>query len=178
MGESIYPPEAKAILFLLTNQPELVQKVIAHFEPVLGKVEIQSDWYPFDQSNYYEKEFGKNLKRCVVGFKNIFEPHRLAELKEMAVELEQPSPRKINIDPGTVDLFKVTLASTKAGGQKVALSKEIYAYTLLRYEKGKWIPFEWTYPDFKETIYHGDLLKIRESLKMSLRGAQATKQSS
>lgn len=181
---SIYPPEAKAILFLLTNQIELAQKVIAHFEPILGPLEIQSDWRPFNQSDYYEKELGKNLKRCLVSFKNIFEPHRLAELKQRTTKLEYPSPyplpqgererergrRTINVDPGYVDLFKVVLASGKAGGQKVALSKEVHAYTLLRYEKGKWIPFEWTYPDFKESTYHKELLEIRKILKKELAG--------
>lgn len=180
MGKSIYPAEAKAILFLLTNQIELAQKVIAHFEPILGPVEIQSAWHPFDQSNYYEKELGKNLKRCLVGFKNIFEPHRLVELKELTTRLEHPSPlpsptrgegegkRVINVDPGYVDLFKVVLASGKGGGQKVALAKEVHAYTLLRYEKGEWYPFEWTYPDFKEPTYHKDLLEIRKRLKREL----------
>ena len=172
MGESIYPSESKAVLFLLTNQEALAQKVIAHFEPTLGPVEIQGPWHDFHHSPYYEKEFGKNLKRCVVGFKNIFEPHRLAELKHQTSQLEkklsQTEDRAINIDPGYVDLFKVVLASGKAGGQKVALAKDVHAYTLLRYEKGKWQPFDWTYPDFKEATYHDELLKIRQILKKEL----------
>lgn len=182
MSKSIYPPEAKVVLFLLTNQEALAQKVITHFEPILGPIELQSAWYPFNQSDYYEKELGKNLRRCLVSFKNIFEPHRLAELKQLAVELEHlypsplPSPtrgegegkRSINVDPGYVDLFKVVLASGKAGGQKVALAKDVHAYTLLRYEKGGWHPFEWTYPDFKEPTYHKDLLEIRKNLKKEL----------
>lgn len=170
MAQSIYPPEAKAILFLLTAHEELAKEVIAAFEPTLGPVELQSPWHPFHHSAYYEKEMGPNLKRCLIGFKNIFEPHRLAELKQLTTELENPSEGKrvINIDPGYIDLFKVVLASGKAGGQKVALSKETYAYPLLRYEKGNWHPFEWTYPDFKEPTYHQDLLKIRMSLRKEL----------
>lgn len=172
MARSIYPPEAKAILFLLTAHEELAKEVIAAFEPTLGPVELQSPWHPFHHSAYYEKEMGPNLKRCLIGFKNIFEPHRLPELKQAASDLELRTSnlelRTINIDPGYVDLFKVVLASGKAGGQKVALSKETYAYPLLRYEKGKWHPFEWTYPDFKEAAYHQDLLKIRMSLRKEL----------
>lgn len=176
MVVSIYPSESKAVVFLLTSRENLAEKVILPFEKILGPVEHRSLWYPFEQSRYYEKELGPNLKRCVVGFKNIFEPERLVELKKLSQELEQKysvlgtqySVRAINIDPGYVDFFKVVLASGKSGGQKVALSKDVFAYTLLRFEKGKWIPFEWTYPDFKAQIYHKDLLKIRESLKVDL----------
>lgn len=173
MAKSIYPHEAKAIIFVLTNQEKLLQDILPGFEKLAGPKEIQSHWYPFEQSHYYEKELGKNLKRCLISFQNIFKPHRLAELKQLARQLElrhsdTPTLRTINIDPGYVDLFKVVLASGKAGGQKLALSEDVYAYTLLRYEKGKWLPFEWTYPDLKEPTYHGDLIKIRNALKRDL----------
>lgn len=164
---SIYPKEAKAILFFLTNQEVLVEKVLPAFVNRLGPVALRSAWHPFPKSHYYEKEMGPNLKRCFVAFKNIFEPHRLTELKETATKLEG-SPRRINIDPGYIDLFKVVLASGKSGGQKVALSADVFAYPLLRFEKGKWIPFEWSFPDFREPTYHEDLLKVREELKKDL----------
>ncbi len=163
---SVYPVEAKAIVLLLTADPHLAPPVLAAFEKILGPIEIQSAWHPFE-SHYYDEELGSNPKRCLVGFKNIFEPWRLPELKKLARKLEKKLQRKINIDPGTVDLFKVVLVSGKGGGQKVVLTKDCHAYTLLRYEKEKWIPFEWTYPDFKSPIYHADLLKIRKSLKSS-----------
>lgn len=169
MGKSIYPSEAKAILFLLTSQEKLAEKVIPSLQKILGPIEHKSDWHLFEHSHYYEKELGPNLKRCLISFKKIFEPSKLAALKKKTTLLEKnlskKDNRKINIDPGYVDLFKVVLASGKAGGQKVALSKDVFAYTLLRFERGVWHPFDWTYPDFKESIYHEDLLKIRESLK-------------
>lgn len=177
---SIYPKEAKAILFLLTgpgqnqtaDEDARVEKVLPPFVDRLGPVEFQSTWHPFPKSHYYEKEMGPNLKRCFVAFKNIFEPHQLAELKNFSTQAEKKfaegSQRAINIDPGYVDLFKVVLASGKSGGQKVALSEEVFAHTVLRFEKGKWIPFEWTYPDFREATYHEDLLKLREGLKKEL----------
>lgn len=180
MGESIYPAEAKAILFLLTAHQELAEPIIEKFSTLLGPVEHQSPWHPFTHSSYYEKELGPNLKRCLISFKNLFEPHRLAELKRLATEQEKlmthdPSTklragscRMTNIDPGYLDLFKVVLASAKAGGMKTALTAETFAYPILRFAKGGWHPFEWTFPDFKEETYHRDLLKIRESLKHRL----------
>lgn len=165
---SVYPTESKAVVFLLTADETLVPSVIAAFEKMLGPVEMQGNWHPFE-SHYYDNELGSNPKRCLIGFKNIFEPHRLPKLKNLSRKLEKKMKRKINIDPGIVDLFKVVLVSGKGGGQKVALTKNCYAYTLLRYEKEKWLPFDWTYPDFKAPFYHADLLTIRKSLKIFIR---------
>src|SRR3990167_10158437 len=171
---SISPPQSKAILFLLTSNKKFKEKVIKAFEKLLGPMEVQSEWHLFEHSPYYEEELGPGLERCLISFKKIFKPEKLAELKKLTKKLEHRTSnlehRTINIDPGYVDLFKVVLASGKAGGQKVALSKDVYVYTLLRFEKGKWIPFEWTYPDFKAPMYHKDLLKIRTSLKRDLSG--------
>lgn len=164
--------QAKAILFLLTQNTALADETILHFEKILGPMEIRGPWHLFE-NNYYEEEMGLDLKRCVVGFKNLFEPWRLSELKEMTRQCESRftihDSRTINIDPGYVDLFKVVLASGKGGGQKICVAENVHAHTLLRYEKGKWISFEWSFPDFKSEIYHADLLKIRKSLKESFR---------
>lgn len=179
----IYPPESKGVLLLLTAKEGLAEKVLPRFEKILGPAVFRSAWHPFEQTRYYEKELGSGLKRCLIGFQKIFRPENLPRLKKLSREIERElgdglSPpglamtpgRTINIDPGYVDLFKFVLASGKAGGQKVALTKDVYAYTLLRFEKGKWIPFEWTYPDFKkEETYHPTLLEIRQSLLQDLR---------
>lgn len=155
----------------MTANERLALPILEAFAKQCGPVEVQSPWHPFTHSSYYEKEMGKSLQRCLIAFQNIFEPHRLPELKKLATELENQTSaqRCINVDPGYVDLFKVVLASRKSGGQKIALTSEVFAYTLLRYEKGTWHPFRWTYPDFKEETYYQDLLKIRERLKLSLR---------
>ncbi|MDO8494058.1 MAG: DUF4416 family protein [Deltaproteobacteria bacterium] len=171
MSKSIYPTEAKAILLLLTSQPELADPVLKKFEKELGPIEIKSPWHPFE-SNYYEDEVGKNAKRCLVGFQKVFAPEQLPELKKLATKLEGKE-RRINIDPGIVDLFKVILVSGKGGGMKVALTKGAHAYTLLRFEHGQWFPFPWTYPDFKEKTYHPELLEIRKSLSRQLLEKQA-----
>lgn len=169
MGKSIYPTAAKAILFLLTNQEGLLKKILPDFEALLGPVAIKSRWFDFPQGHYYEEEMGKNLRRSFISFKKIFEPYRLAEFKKFSVAIEQSlvqnNRRTINIDPGYVDLFKMVLASNKGGGQKVAVAQDIYAHTLLRYEKNEWRDFPWTFPDFKSKQYHEDLSKVRTELK-------------
>lgn len=172
MNRNIHRTEAKAILFLLTNQKLLAAEVIQQFEPVLGRVNLQSEWHAFPKGHYYEEEMGKNLERQLISFQNLWEPHQLTNLKQQTMLLEEKlslnGKRTINIDAGYVDLHKIVLASIKGGGQKVALAPNIFAHPLLRFEKGEWITYPWTFPDFKSPQYHRDLLKIREGLKKDL----------
>ena len=182
--KEIHPSQCKTIVLLLTNNFPLAEKVIKQLEKKLGPLELQSPWFHFDHTNYYEDELGVGLKRCLLGFKKICEPHRLRELKKFTKRLEKKFGRRpltppsstrgedlrgINIDPGYVDLFKVVLASGKSGGQKVALSKDVYAHPLLRFGHNQWDPFVWTFPDFQSKQYHKYFLNLRQSLRMDPR---------
>ncbi len=162
------PSTCKPVIFFITNAREQLQEVLPAFEEKLGPVLLQSAWFPFHYSRYYEEEMGPKLERCFVGFKNNFPPEKLPELKYLSIALEKKTERDnhrtINIDPGYIDLYKLVLATGKGGGKKVALTGDVFAHTFLCFEKKKWVSFEGTFPDFKETHYHEDLRKIRDSL--------------
>jgi hypothetical protein len=69
--------------------------------------------------------------------------------------------RVVNLDAGYLDHNKVILASAKEAGQKVYLDKGIYADLAGRYKNGKYQPFEWSFPDFKDGRYDQELCEIR-----------------
>ena len=48
----------------------------------------------------------------------------------------------------------------------------IYADLTLRYEKGNYFPFPWSFPDFKEGHYNKMLLRIRELYKQQRKNKQ------
>jgi len=54
-------------------------------------------------------------------------------------------------------------------GQKVYLDRGIYADLTLRYEKGNYYPYPWSFPDFKEGLYNQTFLRIREIYKAQLK---------
>ena len=56
--------------------------------------------------------------------------------------------RRVNIDPGYIDAFKVALASTKNAGQRIYFHSGIYAEATLMYFDGAFHGLAYTYPDY------------------------------
>ena len=56
--------------------------------------------------------------------------------------------RRVNIDPGYIDAFKVVLASTKNAGQRIYLHSGIHAEATLMYFDGAFHGLAYTYPDY------------------------------
>jgi hypothetical protein len=49
----------------------------------------------------------------------------------------------------------------KAAGQKIYLTTGIYADLIARYAQGRYQPFAWTFPDFKDGRYDAELAELR-----------------
>jgi hypothetical protein len=83
-------------------------------------------------------------------------PGDLARLKLLTQQVEDkyrgPTAarplRRINLDPGYVDMFKVALASTKNASQRIYLHSGIYAEATLLYFDGGFHGLAYTYPDY------------------------------
>ncbi|MDM7925702.1 MAG: DUF4416 family protein, partial [bacterium] len=73
--------------------------------------------------------------------------------------------RRVNFDPGYMDYDKFVLASAKYNGQKVYLDLGIWADLTLHYEKGRFDPYPWSFPDFKSGLYQEVFMEIRARFK-------------
>lgn len=159
----------KLFVITLHNDPEILQKAIGDLKDVWGEVDWISDDYEFDVTDYYSAEMGAGLLRRFYSFAHLIQPDQITEIKLLSNSIEEryrsDSGRRINLDPGYLDTYKVVLASAKFGGQKIYLGRGIYAdMTLVRY-KGKWESFAWGFPDFKSGRYDAALSTIREIYK-------------
>lgn len=146
-----------------------------------GPVDYQSQLYPFDQTDYYQAEMGTDLQRQLVTLVELRSPEELAAAKVKCIELESyfsplpsegegvQSKRTVNLDIGYLDHSKIVLASVKGLSQKIYLSQGIYADLVARYKHGRYQPFEWTFPDFKEGRYDADLAIIRARYLLQLK---------
>ena len=83
-----------------------------------------------------------------------------------------PRGRRVNLDPGYLDLHKLVLASVKYGPMKIHLGKGVYADLVCRYSEGAFRHLEWTFRDFREGRYDAELIAIRGIYRAQLRSAQ------
>ena len=137
-----------------------------------GEVALQSDVFPFFHTRYYEKEMGPELLLQFLAFDRLISVTSLAEIKLNSNQLEadyarighHPEPRPLNIDPGYLTLGKFVLATTKDASHRLYLDHGIFAEVTLSYAHGKWRPYEWTYPNYREPSYHEFLQHCRKLL--------------
>ncbi|MBI3823332.1 MAG: DUF4416 family protein [Planctomycetes bacterium] len=130
-----------------------------------GAIDFEGPDHPFDRTTYYEPEMGPNLVRRLIAFATLRCPGELARAKNACIEIEKelpgPTGRRVNLDIGYLDHNKIVLASVKAPGQKIYLSDGIFADLVARYSQGRYQPFEWTFPDFKDGRYDTELAEMR-----------------
>ena len=168
-------PVTPVKLFVVTlhREVEALNAVRSELEQEWGECDFQSADFPFDQTDYYEKEMGSNLFRRFLSFQRLITPDRIVEAKLFTNLMEEKysgeSGRRINLDPGYLDYYKLVLASAKFGGQKVYLRSGIYADMTLVVFRGKWEAFQWSFPDFKSGLYDQTLFQIRDLYKSQVK---------
>jgi len=115
---------------------------------------------------------GAGIKRQFVSFTRLILTEQLPAIKLLTNEIEQDlalnGKRRVNIDPGYLNLAKVVLATTKDYSHRLYLGQGIYGEVTLTYAKGKFNPFPWTYPDYQTQAYRQFFEEIREIYKNQL----------
>lgn len=163
----------KLFIAILYREHYTCRNVLDKCQELFGSIDHHSKEFFFDFTNYYEPEMGKPLFRMINSFKNLIDPGYLADVKLKTNQIEADfalaDKRQVNLDPGYLDYDKLVLASAKYNFQKIYLAKGIYADPTMFYRKGRFLPCEWAFPDFKAGIYEDDLLQIRHLYKLQLK---------
>ena len=133
------------------------------------EVQHQSQVFPFDQTDYYSTEMGEGLKRCFLIIKGLHSLEFSADWKLKTLEIEQQfsnkGKRRINLDPGYLDLARVVLLSGKEGSHKIYLRDGVWADLVLLKDKGGYRNFPWTFPDIRTGRYDDFFLQLRAEFK-------------
>jgi hypothetical protein len=165
MGRIKKHPPVKLIIGFIFKDGVILKKSIALLKKCFGSIDFESQVLEFTHTDYYEKEFGKNLKRKFISFKRLIQPQDLPKIKIRTNAIEKKlslaSRRTINIDPGYLDLSKLILATTKDYRQRIYLNKGIYAEITLFYQDKSFRTWDWTYPDYKSVEYIAIFNQIR-----------------
>ena len=132
-------------------------------------IQYQSQEFPFDQTEYYSTEMGEGLKRCFLSIKGLQSLELSADWKLKTAEIEQQlsnkGKRRINLDPGYLDLSRVVLLSGKEGSHKIYLRNGVWADLVLLKDIGGYRNFPWTFPDIRTGCYDDFFLQLRAEFK-------------
>ncbi len=155
----------KYFVAVLFSEEQVLVQALEQLQARWGSFDIAGSDHEFDVTDYYYPEMGGPLYRRLVSFAELLDPMQLVDMKlecnrvEDALSVE--GKRRVNLDAGYLDHNKVLLASAKEAGQKIYLGKGIYADLAGRYKSGKYQPFEWSFPDFRDGRYDAELLRMR-----------------
>jgi hypothetical protein len=154
MGRTELPPKAMLFAGLLIGSNADRSEIFRHLTSDFGDIVLQSDSFTFTETDYYRDEMGAQLTRTWVAFDRLIDQGDIASWKTLSNEIEakhisQNGRRQVNIDPGYLTLGKVVLATTKNNQHRVYLGSGIFAEVTLRYSRGSYLPWEWTYRDYK-----------------------------
>ena len=154
MAEPHPADPVKLFVAILWSECAALDRSVVQMSEIWGPVDFVGPDHPFDMTNYYEPEMGASLQRRLIGFEQLFHPDRIGEAKLACNAIEErlscEGRRHVNLDIGYLDHNKIVLASMKYGGQKIYLGAGIYADLIARYEGGRYRPFAWTFPDFRD----------------------------
>ncbi len=166
MGKITPNKPVKLIIGFIFKESRALDKAKAILEARFGKIDFASAILPFSLTDYYQAEFGSDLKRVFISFKQLIWPGDLAAIKISTNKIEERISvghrRLVNIDPGYLDLAKLVLASTKDYAHRVYLDKGIYAEITLFYQGKGFCAWVWTYPDYRTNDYRNIFNQIRE----------------
>ena len=168
MARPSFPEPVQLFHAILVPSAELFAEARERLILRFGPMDLESDAFPFDVTDYYEKEMGPGLLRWLVSYDRLISPEEIAAVKlesnRIEEELATGGRRRVNLDPGYMDVYKVVLASAKFQGPKIYLGAGIYADPTLYYDKG-WKAFSWGFPDFRDGRYNNVLTQIRRLYK-------------
>ncbi len=175
MGPIRKPDPAFLFAGMIAQSEEIFSLAQIELKKSFGEVSYQSPVYPWDRSDYYEEEIGRDLKRRFLFFAEPIMPDRLADIKIETNRIEglylnkayRNGKRKINIDPGYMNMAKVVLATTKDFSHRIYLRDGIYAEVTLIYVGDSYCPLPYTFPDFRSEDYIGLFNSVRGELKSS-----------
>ena len=159
----------KFIIGVIYAEPQWLVRAKSVMKGHGWEVQHQSQVFPFDQTDYYSNEMGEGLKRCFLSIKGLQSLEFSAEWKLKTLEIEKQlsnkGKRRINLDPGYLDLSRVVLLSAKEGSHKIYLRNGVWADLVLLKDKGGYRNFPWTFPDISTGCYDDYFLKIRAEFK-------------
>jgi hypothetical protein len=173
MGAVHLPAPVKLFCALLLAPGISYGDVATVLEQTFGAITLRSVPQPFTQTTYYEREMGKGLTRVYIAFDPLICITELAAAKHTTNRLEalwttDRGQRRVNLDPGYLNLAKVVLATTKDYTHRLYIGAGMFAEVTLQYRHRSFQPWDCTYPDYRLATTLAFFNQLRECYKAQL----------
>jgi hypothetical protein len=173
VAQAIEPPPVKLIMGLIFAPEAPIAAVRRQLKATYGGIDRETTLLPFVWTRFYEREMGPTLQRQFWSFDALIAADALAGIKRQTNAMERTfaghgGQRGVNLDPGYIDLAKLVLATTKDRQHRLYLGQGIYAEVTLRFTGGRFVPWEWTYPDYRTPDYLAFFDAVRRRYRQQL----------
>ena len=116
LGDGISEQPFKLFVAVLTATPDQTDPSYSQLVAQFGQIDFQSQWLPFENTDYYQAEIGDHLHRQFLSFRPLIDPGWLADIKLFTNTAErrfsETGQRRFNLAPGYVTPSKLVLATT------------------------------------------------------------------
>lgn len=174
MTEAKTPPPPVSLFFgLLVSDASLFEPVEALLAREYSPILERSETIPFNQTDYYMEEMGGPILRRWIAVQWLMDPADLATIKTHTNRIEKvwgevvqgEMRRRVNIDPGYLDLSRVVLASCKDHSHRLYLGQGVYGELTLNYKRATqaYEPLPWTYADYQTPAARDFFQRVRGS---------------
>ena len=167
----------KIVCGVIYKEESLYQRVRTTLEAEWGAIDLESQAFAFDLTDYYEAEMGPGLVRRFMSFRGLATPESLPSLKLRTIALEEAlrresgvAGRPANIDPGYVTASALVMATAKDFSHRIPIGGGIYAHLELLFTKTGIRALEWTYPDLRREVCGEFFREVRRAHLSAVRG--------
>ncbi len=158
--------KVKLVIPVLYSDENILGKIIPELYDEFGETDFRSESFIFSFTNYYDDEMEGETFRTFFSFKKLIDIEELVNIKKKTNWLELKysvnGKRKVNLDPGYLELGKFVLATTKDQQHRLYIRDGIYEEITLYYRAKIWRHYDWTYPDYRSENYKSILMQVRE----------------
>ena len=167
------PPLVSLFFSIIFNSDSEFDNCINDLVNEYGDIELWSDRFNFEFSDYYNEEMGNRLFRKFISFKKLINRDKIVDIKIYSNILEEKysikGKRTINLDPGYLSAEHLLLSTGKSFSHRPYLGQGVYADLTLLYQNNRFKPLEWTYPDYKTEQIQTYFYKLRKLYLHKLR---------
>jgi hypothetical protein len=186
MAEPHVPDPVLLVIAVFSRHLPALAWARGRLEPLFGPLALVSPPIDFNQTTYYERTMGRDLRKEFLVFRDLVAADVLPDVKHRTNALEQelaaagayPEPRPLNLDPGLLSLGKFCLATTKDQAHRLYLRDGIFAEVTLHYQAGAFVPWPWTYADYRQDSVRAFLQQARDYYRQRLHEARIEDQES